>query len=141
MLLHQKRTWKSKSKTRMGRATVKICRKSSHNLGLNAHATFSGSLLWQYFHPWPEGPVGLVEDGFAELKRWFPILNEFDNNGVDLCYEIHPGKIYLMKLMKCFCSKQSFEGCILYDPSSFCFAAIGLYSISIFIRENKSISC
>jgi hypothetical protein len=44
-----------------------------------------------------------VEDGFAELgKRWLPILNEFDS-GVDLCYEIHPGKIYLMgKLMKCF---------------------------------------
>jgi hypothetical protein len=27
--------------------------KAPHNLGLNAHATFSGSLLWQYFHPWP----------------------------------------------------------------------------------------
>jgi hypothetical protein len=53
---------------------------------------FSGSLLWQYFHPWPQRPVGLVEDGFAELgKRWLPILNEFDS-GVDLCYEIHPGK-------------------------------------------------
>jgi hypothetical protein len=86
----------------MGRATVKICRKSSHNLGLNAHATFSGSLLWQYFHPWPQRPVGLVEDGFAELKRWFPILNEFDSNGVDLCYEIHPGKIYLRETYEMF---------------------------------------
>jgi hypothetical protein len=25
-------------------------------------------------------------------KRWLPILNEFDQNGVDLCYEIHPGE-------------------------------------------------
>jgi predicted nuclease with RNAse H fold len=49
-------------------------------------------------------PAGLVEEGFAELaKRWLPILNEFDQNGVDLCYEIHPVKIYLMeKRMKCF---------------------------------------
>jgi hypothetical protein len=47
----------------------------SNNLGLNAHATFSGSLLWQYFHPWPQRPAGLVEEGFAELaKRWLPIL-------------------------------------------------------------------
>jgi sugar phosphate isomerase/epimerase len=57
------------------------------------HTTFSGSLLWQYFHPWPQRPAGLVEEGFAELaKRWLPILNEFDQNGVDLCYEIHPGE-------------------------------------------------
>jgi len=25
-------------------------------------------------------------------KRWKPILDHFDNNGVDLCYEIHPGE-------------------------------------------------
>jgi hypothetical protein len=37
-----------------------------------------------------------VEDGFAELANVGLILNEFDSNGVDLCYEIHPGKIYLM---------------------------------------------
>jgi hypothetical protein len=49
------------------------------------HTTFSGSLLWQYFHPWPQRPAGLVEEGFAELaKRWLPILNEFDQNGRSL---------------------------------------------------------
>jgi predicted nuclease with RNAse H fold len=41
--------------------------------------------------------------GFAELaKRWLPILNEFDQNGVDLCYEIHPGEDLMEKRMKCF---------------------------------------
>jgi hypothetical protein len=45
------------------------------------------------FPSWPQRPAGLVEEGFAELaKRWLPILNEFDQNGVDLCYEIHPGE-------------------------------------------------
>ena len=35
----------------------------------------------------------MVETGFKELaKRWTPILDEFDKNGVDLCYEIHPGE-------------------------------------------------
>jgi hypothetical protein len=65
--------------------------KPPHNLGLNAHATFSGSLLWQYFHPWPQRPVGLVEDGFAELgKRYFLILNEFDS--VDLVTKFTQGR-------------------------------------------------
>jgi hypothetical protein len=40
-----------KSKARMGCQQLKYAAKASHNLGINAHATFSGSLLWQYFHP------------------------------------------------------------------------------------------
>jgi sugar phosphate isomerase/epimerase len=102
---------------------LKYAAKASNNLGLNAHATFSGSLLWQYFHPWPQRPAGLVEEGFAELaKRWLPILNEFDQNGVDLCYEIHPGEDLLMeKRMKCFLKavNNHSRACILYDPSHF----------------------
>ncbi|MCG8309450.1 MAG: sugar phosphate isomerase/epimerase [Cytophagales bacterium] len=67
--------------------------RASKNLGLNAHATFSGALLWPYMYPWPQRPAGLVEMGFEELaKRWQPILNEFDRNGVDVCYELHPGE-------------------------------------------------
>jgi sugar phosphate isomerase/epimerase len=56
--------------------------KASQNLGLVAHATFSGSLLWHTFHPWPQRPAGLVEEGFKELaKRWLPLLNYFDECG------------------------------------------------------------
>tara|TARA_B110001454_G_scaffold8901_1_gene8386 strand:- start:508 stop:1563 length:1056 start_codon:yes stop_codon:yes gene_type:complete len=63
----------------------------SRRLGLNTHATFSGSLLWPVMHPWPQQPKGLVEMGFKELAdRWLPILNTFDENGVDICYEVHP---------------------------------------------------
>jgi len=67
--------------------------KASANLGLTAHATFSGALAWPYVYPWPQRPAGLVETAFDELaKRWLPILNAFDEAGVDLCYEIHPGE-------------------------------------------------
>ena len=67
--------------------------KASRNLGLKAHATFSGSLLWPVMYPWPQRPAGLVEEGFSELAlRWKPILDAFDKQGVDLCYEIHPGE-------------------------------------------------
>ena len=58
-----------------------------------AHATFSGALAWPYLYPWPQRPAGLVEEGFAELaRRWRPILDAFDDAGVDVCYEIHPGE-------------------------------------------------
>lgn len=67
--------------------------KASKNLGLKAHATFSGSLLWPFIYPWPQRPAGLVETGFRELAaRWLPILDAFDEAGVDVCYEIHPGE-------------------------------------------------
>jgi sugar phosphate isomerase/epimerase len=34
-----------------------------------------------------------VEEAFAELgRRWKPILNAFEEAGVDCCYEIHPGE-------------------------------------------------
>jgi sugar phosphate isomerase/epimerase len=67
--------------------------RASKNLGIDAHATFSGALLWPYMYPWPQRPAGLVEMGFEELaKRWKPILDEFDKCGVDVCYELHPGE-------------------------------------------------
>ena len=67
--------------------------KASEHLGLNAHVTFSGALLWPYLYPWPQRPEGLVDTGFDELaSRWRPILESFDDAGVDLCFEIHPGE-------------------------------------------------
>jgi sugar phosphate isomerase/epimerase len=67
--------------------------KASKNLGLAAHATFSGALLWPTMYPWPQRPAGLVDMGFRELaERWKPILKAAEDNGVDLAYEIHPGE-------------------------------------------------
>jgi len=66
---------------------------ASMNMGLSAHATFSGALAWPYFYPWPQRPAGLVDEAFQELgRRWLPILNVFDEAGVDVCYELHPGE-------------------------------------------------
>ncbi|HEX4032559.1 MAG TPA: sugar phosphate isomerase/epimerase [Terracidiphilus sp.] len=66
---------------------------ASRNLGLTAHATFSGALAWPFFYPWPQRPAGLIDEAFKELARlWTPILNTFDEAGVDVCYELHPGE-------------------------------------------------
>ena len=59
--------------------------KASRNLGLQQHATFSGALAWPYIYPWPQRPPGMVEMAFEELaRRWKPILDAFEENGVDL---------------------------------------------------------
>ncbi len=72
---------------------MKLAAKASRNLGLTAHATFSGALAWPYFYPWPQRPAGLIEAAFAELAiRWKPILDTFEEAGVDLCFELHPGE-------------------------------------------------
>ncbi len=72
---------------------VKRAAVASRHLGLNAHATFSGALAWPYVYPWPQRPAGLVETAFDELAaRWRPILDVFEENGVDVAYEIHPGE-------------------------------------------------
>lgn len=70
-----------------------LAAQASRNLGLTEHATFSGALAWPYFYPWPQRPAGLVDTAFDELaKRWRPILDAFDEAGVNLCFEIHPGE-------------------------------------------------
>ncbi len=66
---------------------------ASANLGLSAHASFPGALAWPYLYPWPQRPAGLVEAAFDELAaRWRPILDAFDEIGVDIGFEIHPGE-------------------------------------------------
>ena len=102
---------------------LKYAAKASQNLGLNASVTFSGALLWPMVYPWPQRPAGIVETAFTELaKRWEPILNIYDECGIDLCYEIHPGEdlhdgiTYEMFLDKV---NHHVRACLLYDPSHF----------------------
>jgi sugar phosphate isomerase/epimerase len=112
-----------KARTEWAVQQLRYAAQASQNLGLNAHATFSGALLWPMVYPWPQRPAGLVETGFKELaNRWLPILNHFDEHGVDVCYEIHPnedlhdGISYEMFLQH---TNNHPRACLLYDPSHF----------------------
>ena len=72
---------------------MKLVARASRNLGLKTSVTFSGALAWPYVYPYPQRPAGLVDMAFEELaRRWKPILDIFDECGVDLGYEIHPGE-------------------------------------------------
>ncbi|QOV94152.1 MULTISPECIES: sugar phosphate isomerase/epimerase [unclassified Novosphingobium] len=102
---------------------MKHAAKASANLGLKAHASFSGAFAWPYFYPWPARPAGLVEDAFDELaRRWKPILDVFDENGVDVAYEIHPGEdLHDGVTFEMFLERVGNHprANILYDPSHF----------------------
>ena len=112
-----------KARTEWAIQQVKFGAKASAHLGLTAHPTFSGSLLWHTFHPWPQRPAGLVKEGFKELgKRWLPILNYFEECGVDICYEVHPGEdLFDGITYELFLDEvnQHPRACLLYDPSHF----------------------
>jgi sugar phosphate isomerase/epimerase len=72
---------------------VKNALTASRHMGLDAMATFSGALAWPFVYPWPQRSAGLIETAFDELaRRWRPILDHAEENGVDVCYEIHPGE-------------------------------------------------
>lgn len=72
---------------------VTLAARASRRLGLAASVSFTGALLWPFAYPWPQRPAGLVETGFAELaRRWRPVLDAYDENGCDLCFELHPGE-------------------------------------------------
>jgi sugar phosphate isomerase/epimerase len=107
---------------------LKLAAVASRRLGLKAHATFSGALAWPFVYPWPQRPAGLVEEAFAELgKRWRPILDAFDEQGIDLCYELHPGEdlhdgLTFERFLDAVGGHKRAN--ILYDPSHFVLQAM-----------------
>ncbi|TMP20821.1 AP endonuclease [Pseudoalteromonas sp. S2721] len=111
------------ARTKWATEQLMMAAKASKNLGLTTHATFSGSFLWHTFYPWPQRPQGLVEQGFSELaKRWLPILDCFDEYGVDVCYELHPGEdlhdgVTFERFLAATNNHPRVN--ILYDPSHF----------------------
>ena len=96
---------------------------ASRNLGLDTSVTFSGAFAWPYLYPWPPRPHGLIEQAFDELaKRWRPILDVYDEQGVDLAYEIHPGEDLHdgASFERFLCAIENHSRAnILYDPSHF----------------------
>ena len=101
---------------------------ASKNMGIGAHATFSGALAWPYVYPWPQRPAGLIETAFDELAaRWRPLLDKADDCGVDVCYEIHPGEdLHDGATFEMFLERVGNHArCnMLYDPSHYVLQAL-----------------
>jgi sugar phosphate isomerase/epimerase len=96
---------------------------ASRNLGLDVSVSFTGSLAFPYLYPWPQRPAGLIDEAFAELaKRWKPILNAYDEQGVDIGFEVHPGEdVFDGATFELFLDRlKGHRRCTInYDPSHF----------------------
>ncbi|HYW36367.1 MAG TPA: sugar phosphate isomerase/epimerase family protein, partial [Balneolaceae bacterium] len=114
---------KPQERTEWAVKQLEYAAQASRNMELDAHGTFSGALIWPMVYPWPQRPAGLVEEGFTELaRRWKPILDTFEQYGVDVCYELHPGEdlhdgITYERFLEA--TGDHPRANILYDPSHF----------------------
>ncbi len=128
-----------KARTEWAVQQLKWAAKASRNMGLDAHASFSGALLWPFMYPWPQRPAGLVETGFKELaRRWKPILDAYDEVGVDVCYELHPGEdLHDGVTFEMFLEHLDDHprACINYDPSHFVLQAMDYIEFIDFYHE------
>ena len=104
-------------------AQMKNAAKASRRLGLTGSVSFTGALAWPYLYPWPQRAPGLVDEAFGELaRRWRPILDVYDGEGVDIGFEIHPGEdVFDGATFELFLEKlDDHPRCrINYDPSHF----------------------
>lgn len=111
---------------------VKFAAMASRNMGIDRSVSFPGALVWPFMYPWPQRPAGLVEEGFKELARlWRPILDVYEDNGVDICYEIHPGEDLHdgVTFERFLAEVDDHPRCnILYDPSHFVLQALDYLS-------------
>ena len=113
----------AKARTDWAIEQLKLCARASKNLGCSAMPSFTGALMWHTVYPWPQRPGGLVKEGFAELaRRWKPILDFFDAQGVDVAWEVHPGEdihdgASFEMLLDAL--DEHPRACLLYDPSHF----------------------
>lgn len=84
---------KPQARTAWALERLRLAAKASRRLGLTEMGTFSGSFAWPYLFPFPQRPEGLIEAAFEELaRRWLPVLDACDAQGINLCYEIHPSE-------------------------------------------------
>jgi len=100
-----------------------LAAKASRNLGKDVTVSFSGALAFPYLYPWPQRPDGLIEEAFSELaRRWKPILDAYEDQGVDIAFELHPGEdLFDGATFEMFLEKVgNHKRCMInYDPSHF----------------------
>ena len=109
-------------------------RQNGENLGPSCpQQRFSGALSGPYMYPWPQRPAGLVDQAFKELaNRWTPILNAYEG-----CHRPFAMRSTLVEDLRCGIPWRCFRRSdrkssrvnILYDPSHFCPATIGLSAV------------
>jgi sugar phosphate isomerase/epimerase len=96
---------------------------ASVNMGTDNIPVLSGGFAWHMMYPWPQRPEGIIEEAFKELaKRWQPLLDLANENGIAFSFELHPGSdLYDGATYETFLDQtdQHPAACLNYDPSHF----------------------
>ena len=96
---------------------------ASAHLGTKNISVMSGGFAWHMIYPWPQRPDGIIDEAFTELvKRWKPVLDLAQDNGITFGFELHPGSdLYDGMTYEMFLEKSGNHpaACITYDPSHF----------------------
>jgi sugar phosphate isomerase/epimerase len=62
--------------------------------GVDTVVGFTGSSIWHTVAMFPPTPNAMIEAGYADFaRRWTPILDVFDAEGVRFAHEVHPTEI------------------------------------------------
>jgi sugar phosphate isomerase/epimerase len=73
---------------------MKRAARVARRLGVDTVVGFTGSSIWSYVAMFPPVPASVIDDGFEDFaRRWNPILDVFDDEGVRFAHEVHPGEI------------------------------------------------
>lgn len=102
---------------------IRLAAKACRSMGLDSMVSFTGSLAFPFLYPWPPRAAGLIDEAFSELaRRWKPLLDACDEQGVDVGFEIHPGEdVFDGATFEMFLEKlDGHPRCAInYDPSHF----------------------
>jgi sugar phosphate isomerase/epimerase len=68
--------------------------KAARRLGVKTVNGFTGSSIWPMLYAFPPTPPAMIDGGYADFaRRWTPILDAFQREGVRFALEVHPTEI------------------------------------------------
>jgi len=100
---------------------MKRAARVARKLGADVVTGFTGSSVWQYVAMFPPVPASVIEAGYDDFaRRWNPIFDVFDGEGVRYAHEVHPSEIAydhwtLVKALAAVDDRHAFG--VNWDPS------------------------
>lgn len=73
---------------------LKLTAIAARALGVDTVVGFTGSSIWQYVAMFPPVSQSVIDQGYEDFaRRWNPIMDVFDSEGVRFALEVHPSEI------------------------------------------------
>ncbi|GAA3638699.1 sugar phosphate isomerase/epimerase [Kineosporia mesophila] len=111
----------------------------ARKLGVDTVVGFTGSKIWPYVAMFPPVPASVIDEGYEDFaRRWNPILDVFDDQGVRFAHEVHPSEIAydyytLVRSLEAVGHREAFG--VNWDPSHMMWQQIDVVSFIWEFRE------